>query len=155
MAKWVEYLNSDAQSTMTNCVNRTAGRNPGVRFWGVGNGWGCGGNMTAEYYSDQYKRYATYARNYNHAPLAQRIACGPSGGELDRRPDENVAHPYVGTDAPPLYHSNRRLGQEGSATSFDEKEYFSTMRNCLQMDELVTRHSTIMDNMIRPAGWHW
>ena len=36
-------------------------------------------------------------------------------------------------------------GKKGSATSFDEKEYFNTMKNCLFMDELVTRHSTIMD----------
>jgi alpha-N-arabinofuranosidase len=35
--------------------------------------------------------------------------------------------------------------KKGSATSFDEKEYFNTMKNCLQMEELVTRHSTIMD----------
>ncbi len=36
-------------------------------------------------------------------------------------------------------------GKKGSATSFDEKEYFTTMKNCLFMEELVTRHSTIMD----------
>ena len=36
-------------------------------------------------------------------------------------------------------------GKKGSATSFDEKEYFNTMKNCLFMDELVTKHSTIMD----------
>ena len=31
--------------------------------------------MTAEYYSNEYKRYATYARNYPGAPL-KRIASG-------------------------------------------------------------------------------
>jgi alpha-N-arabinofuranosidase len=36
-------------------------------------------------------------------------------------------------------------GDKGSATSFDEKEYFTTMKKCLFMDELVTRHGTIMD----------
>ena len=47
-----------------------------VKFWGVGNeNWGCGGNMTADYYADEYKRYATYARNYRNAPL-YRIASG-------------------------------------------------------------------------------
>lgn len=36
-----------------------------VKFWGVGNeNWGCGGNMTAEFYADQYRRYATYCRDY-------------------------------------------------------------------------------------------
>jgi alpha-N-arabinofuranosidase len=36
-------------------------------------------------------------------------------------------------------------GKKGSATTFDEKEYFNTMKNTLVMEELVTRHSTIMD----------
>jgi len=35
--------------------------------------------------------------------------------------------------------------KKGSATSFDEKEYFNTMKNCLFMEELVNRHSAIMD----------
>jgi len=36
-------------------------------------------------------------------------------------------------------------GKKGSATQFDEKEYLTTMRNCLMMDELVTKHAAIMD----------
>lgn len=35
--------------------------------------------------------------------------------------------------------------KKGSATKFEEKEYFTTMSKCLKMDELVTKHSTIMD----------
>jgi alpha-N-arabinofuranosidase len=34
---------------------------------------------------------------------------------------------------------------KGSATQFDEKEYFGTMKQCLRMEEMVQRHSTIMD----------
>ncbi|HEY6955496.1 MAG TPA: alpha-L-arabinofuranosidase C-terminal domain-containing protein, partial [Flavisolibacter sp.] len=36
-------------------------------------------------------------------------------------------------------------GHKGSATNFDEKEYFGTMKNCLRMEELVSKHSAIMD----------
>ena len=70
MAKWVEYLNSDAKSTMTDLRAQNGRTTPWrVKFWGVGNeSWGCGGNMTPEFYADQYKRYETYARNYNDAP---------------------------------------------------------------------------------------
>jgi alpha-N-arabinofuranosidase len=39
----------------------------------------------------------------------------------------------------------RTWANKGSATAFDEKEYFNTMRQCLRMEELVSRHSTIMD----------
>jgi alpha-N-arabinofuranosidase len=34
---------------------------------------------------------------------------------------------------------------KGSATSFDEQQYFNTMKNTLHMEELVTKHSAIMD----------
>jgi alpha-N-arabinofuranosidase len=34
---------------------------------------------------------------------------------------------------------------KGSATTFDESEYFSALRSCLRMEELVSKHSTIMD----------
>jgi alpha-N-arabinofuranosidase len=36
-------------------------------------------------------------------------------------------------------------GSKGSATNFDEKQYFTTMRRALLMDTFVTRHAAIMD----------
>jgi len=34
---------------------------------------------------------------------------------------------------------------KGSATAFDETQYFNTMKNCLKMEEIVAKHSAIMD----------
>ncbi|TMI75788.1 MAG: alpha-N-arabinofuranosidase [Bacteroidetes bacterium] len=148
MAKWVEYLNSDAQSTMTEIRKQNGRDKPWrVKFWGVGNeSWGCGGNMTADFYADQYKRYATYARNYHDAPL-YRIASGANSSDYNWT---DVLMKNAGTRmwGLTLHHytlPTGNWGRKGSATSFDEKEYFNTMRNCLIMEELVTRHSTIMD----------
>jgi alpha-L-arabinofuranosidase len=46
----------------------------------VGNeNWGCGGNMTPEYYANEYKRYATYVRGYSGNSIV-KVACGASGG---------------------------------------------------------------------------
>ena len=148
MAKWVEYLNSDASSTMTE-LRKQNGRNEPwrVKFWGVGNeSWGCGGNMTVDYYSDQYKRYATYARNYRDAPLL-RIGSGANSDDYNWT---EVMMKNVGTGMWGLTLHNYTVptgnwGKKGSATTFDEKEYFNTMKNCLYMEELVSRHSTIMD----------
>jgi alpha-N-arabinofuranosidase len=149
MAKWVEYLNSDAKSTMTD-LRKQNGRNEPwrVKFWGVGNeSWGCGGNMTVDFYADQYKRYAVYARNYKDAPLL-KIASGANSG------DYNWTETLMKNVGPgrmwglTLHYYTIPSGswaKKGSATSFDEKEYFNTMKNCLVMEDLVTRHSTIMD----------
>ncbi len=149
MAKWVEYLNSDAKSTMTD-LRKENGRNEPwrVKFWGVGNeSWGCGGNMTVEYYADLYKRYATYARNYKDAPLL-KIASGANSADYNWTEVlmKNVGPNRMwGTTLHYYTLPTNNWSKKGSATNFDEKEYFATMRNCLVMEELVTRHSTIMD----------
>jgi alpha-N-arabinofuranosidase len=36
-------------------------------------------------------------------------------------------------------------GHKGSATSFNEDEYFGTMEKTLKMEELIDKHSAIMD----------
>lgn len=84
MNNWVEYLNFDGQSPLTT-LRKENGRNKpwNVSFWGVGNeSWGCGGNMTPEYYVNEYKRYATFAKNYPNARL-KKIACGASDGDYN------------------------------------------------------------------------
>ncbi len=148
MAKWVEYLNFDGESPMS-ALRKQNGHSKAykVSFWGVGNeSWGCGGNMTVDFYADQYKRYATYARDYPGAPL-KRIASGANSDDYNWT---EVAMKKIGTRMWGLslhYYTvpTGNWGKKGSATNFDEKQYFSTMKNCLHMEELVTKHSAIMD----------
>ncbi len=82
MAEWVEYLNSEGDSTVVKKRWANGRKDPwGVKFWGVGNeSWGCGGNMRPEYYADEYRKFQTYCRNYGKNRLF-RIACGPNGGD--------------------------------------------------------------------------
>jgi len=40
-------------------------KNHGSLLLGIGNeNWGCGGNMTAEYYVTQFRQYSSFAKNY-------------------------------------------------------------------------------------------
>lgn len=149
MAKWVEYLNFDGESPMANLRKQNGHPQPyKVKYWGVGNeSWGCGGNMTPEFYSDQYKRYATYARNYPGTPL-KRIASGANSADYKWTETmmKNVgASRMWGLSLHYYTVPTGNWRKKGSATSFDEKEYFNTMKNCLYMEELVTKHSAIMD----------
>jgi alpha-N-arabinofuranosidase len=149
MSKWVEYLNFDGLSPLTTLRKENGQDKPwNVTLFGIGNeSWGCGGNMTPEYYSDEFKRFSTYARNYPNAKL-KRIATGPNSGDYNWT---EVMMRNVGTRMWGLslhYYtlpSGSWSGNKGSATVFEEKEYFTTMKACLKMEELVTRHSTIMD----------
>jgi alpha-N-arabinofuranosidase len=120
----------------------------GVKFWGVGNeSWGCGGNMTPERYADEYNRYATFVKNYPNARM-NKIAAGPNVADYNWTETmmKNVNAGQMWGLA--LHHytlPTGNWGNKGSATAFDENEYFNTMKNCLYMEELVTKHSTIMD----------
>jgi len=118
-----------------------------VRFFGVGNeNWGCGGNMRPEYYADLYRRYQTYVRNYGTNKI-HRIACGPNVDdyawmetlmkEAGRMMDAISLHYY--TVPGPSWQD------KGSATDFGEEEWFVTLEKTRRMDELIRKHSAIMD----------
>ncbi|MET0244197.1 MAG: alpha-L-arabinofuranosidase C-terminal domain-containing protein [Flavitalea sp.] len=148
MSKWIEYLNFSGESPMSKLRKENGHAEPwNVAFWGVGNeNWGCGGNMTAEFYADQYKRYASYAKNYPGASL-KKIAGGPNVDDYNWTETlmrKVPAHMMWGISLH-YYTVPKTWGDKGSATMFDEKEYFGTMKQTLKMDELVSRHSTIMD----------
>lgn len=147
MAKWVEYMTSDDQSPMAD-LRRKNGRDKAwkVKYMGVGNeSWGCGGSMRPEYYSDLYRRYATYCRNYNDNKLF-KIASGASDYDynwtdvlMDRvghRMDGLSLHYYtvLGWD-----------GSKGSATQFDDDDYYWTLGKCREVEDVIKKHCDIMD----------
>ncbi len=149
MSDWVEYLNHPGGSALSD-QRKQNGHAAAykVKFWGVGNEtWGCGGNMTVDYYADEYKRYATYVRNYPGAPI-HRIASGSNVADYNWT---EVLMKNVGPNrmwGTTLHHYSLPTGdwsKKGSATNFQEAEYFGVLKNAWFMDELVTRHSTIMD----------
>ena len=147
MAEWVEYLNSEGDSTVVKKRWANGRKDPwGVKFWGVGNeNWGCGGNMRPEYYADEFRRYQTYCRNYGNNKL-YRIACGPNVDDYNwtavmmeragEYMDALTLHYYT---VPGPWHD------KGSATEFNEEDYARTLRLALRMEELVSNHLQIMN----------
>jgi len=82
--QWVEYCNSPAGTTTLAEVRAASGqREPyDIKFWGVGNeSWGCGGNLTPDEYSAEYRRFTAWVPGYG-AGLAF-VGSGPNGGDLD------------------------------------------------------------------------
>ncbi|MDR2058114.1 MAG: alpha-N-arabinofuranosidase [Dysgonamonadaceae bacterium] len=148
MSKWVEYITFDGESPMSNLRKQNGREKPWkVKFWGVGNeNWGCGGNMTPDYYSDQYRRYATYCRNYGDNYLF-KIACGPNSGDYNWTETmmKNVGYGMQGLSLHYYTTPTGNWGKKGSATQFNETEYFNTISNTLVMEDLISKHSTIMD----------
>jgi alpha-N-arabinofuranosidase len=149
MSKWIEYINFDGESTLTNLRKQNGHAAPfNVKFWGVGNeSWGCGGTMTAEYYANEYRRYASFCKNYPNAKLL-KIAAGANSGDYKWTETLMQKIPLNMMWGVTLHYYTIPTGKwnaKGSATSFNEDEYFKTMKNSYKMEELVTKHSAIMD----------
>jgi alpha-L-arabinofuranosidase len=109
--------------------------------------WGCGGNMRPEYYADVYKHFNTFIKNYDRTQPIQRIACGPSGDNYAWT-EELMASATRQMNGLSLHHytlPTGNWGKKGAATNFAEDQWFTTMRNTLVMETLVTKHSAIMD----------
>jgi alpha-N-arabinofuranosidase len=113
----------------------------------VGNeNWGCGGQMRPEFYADQYRRYSTYCRNLGRNRLF-KIACGASSADY-RWTEVLMREATRFCDGLSLHHYTvpGTWQAKGSATQFDEEAWFVTLQKARFMDELVTKHATIMDH---------
>ena len=147
MAEWVEYLNSEGDSTVVKKRWANGRKEPwGVKFWGVGNeNWGCGGNMRPEYYADEFRRYQTYCRNYGDNKL-YRIACGPNVDDYNwTAVMMERAGEYMDALTLHYYTVPGPWRDKGSATEFNEEDYARTLRLALRMEELVSNHLQIMN----------
>ncbi|HEX6276416.1 MAG TPA: alpha-N-arabinofuranosidase [Polyangiaceae bacterium] len=148
MMEWVEYMTSDAESPMANLRRKNGRDEPWrLRYFGVGNeNWACGGNMRAEYYADEYRRYATYVKSYA-GNVIERIACGPAGADYAWTETlmKSAVKQMQGLSLHNYTLPTGDWGKKGSSTEFTEDEWHSTFARTLQMEELVTRHSAIMD----------
>lgn len=147
LADWVQYMTSDGDTPMAR-LRRENGRDKPwkVKFLGIGNeSWGCGGNMRPEYYSDVYRRYALYCRNYDGNQL-YKIASGASDYDYNWT---NVLMNNVGQLMNGLslhyYTVSGWDGSKGSATQFSDDDYYWTIGKCLEIDSIIKRHSAIMD----------
>ena len=143
LSQWVEYVNSNNVSPMTD-LRKKNGREKswGVKYWGIGNeSWGCGGNMTPQYYADQVRRYGTFMHNYGDNKLF-KIASGPNSDDYNwtkvlMKEDANYIN---GLSLHYYAWANQR-----TATDFDEGGWFDIMKKTLKMEELIEKHSAIMD----------
>jgi len=80
MQAWLEYMTFSGYSTLAEQRRRNGREEPWrIKYFGVGNeNWGCGGNMTANHYSDLYRRSRlmsaiTVETKFTKLPVARLI----------------------------------------------------------------------------------
>ncbi len=147
MRDWIEYMTFDGVSPMADKRRENGRQEPWkIPFFGIGNeAWGCGGNMRPEYYADEFRKFNTYLYNYGDNKVF-RIASGASDNDynctrtlmerIGRRMDGIAVHHY--SVAGPW-------GDKGAALDPTEDRWFKSMKSSWWMEELVSRHSAIMD----------
>lgn len=150
MAEWVEYITAPAGTLAEERARNGHAAPWQLPFFGLGNElWGCGGSMRPEYAADVTRRYATFVKAPQGTKIL-KIASGAGGDDYNwtetmmrvagDKLDALSLHYYTvpGTPAgtwPPKV----------SATQFDEAGWAETLSLALRMDELITKHSAIMD----------
>ena len=156
MSEWVEYMTFGGQSPMSDLRRQNGHEEPWtVDYFGVGNeNWGCGGNMTPAYYANEYRRYQTYVRHYDNAHPIKKIACGANAADyhwtdivmktcFEESPKE--AHGFMDLLSLHYYTVPGEWSQKGAATEYSDDKWYLTMDKAYFMEELLTRHETIMD----------
>jgi alpha-N-arabinofuranosidase len=119
-----------------------------LKYFGVGNeSWGCGGNMMPHYYADEYRRYQVFVRDYDSNNRIYRIACGPNAFDFEWT---DVLMHYAGNKMNGIslhYYTipTGDWGHKGAALTYSDKEYYNTIINAYKMEELVRRHTEVMN----------
>jgi len=148
MQNWVDYISCEKESTMADLRINNGQITPWkLPFFGIGNeSWGCGGHMTPQYYSDLYKQYQTYVRNYAKNSI-KKIACGPNNGDYKWTETlmKNASSLMWGLSLHHYTTTFNNFKQMGSAKDFKIDEWNTIIRNSYLMDEYITKHSEIMD----------
>lgn len=156
MSEWVEYMTFDGVSPMADLRAENGHEKPWtVDFFGIGNeNWGCGGNMNPEFYGNMYRRYQTFVRDYDGNKKIRKIACGANSDDYEWTQEVMKAcfrrispqqHGMMDGLSLHYYTVPETWDHKGSATEFAEKDWYKTMKKTMYMEELIRRHSAIMD----------
>jgi alpha-N-arabinofuranosidase len=147
MADWIEYMTFAGDSDIAERRRANGREEPWkVPFIGIGNeNWGCGGRMTPEYYSDLYRRFSVYARDWEPNDLT-KVAGGPGGTRL-RWLDVLAERVRGGIEGISMHYytiGNERWQDKVPSIWFGEDEWFSILKYALKMDPLLDEAEEIM-----------
>ncbi|CAN5178382.1 alpha-L-arabinofuranosidase C-terminal domain-containing protein [soil metagenome] len=150
LSEWVQYVNFEKNSPMSNLRQQNGREKPwNVRFWGVGNeAWGCGGNMKPDYYANIYRQYSTFMNSQVGTEKIFRIASGASDDDYNWTETLMKNIPVNMLEGLAMHHYSVfswDAGKKGSATNFTESEYARTLKEAYKMDEMIQKHSAVMD----------
>lgn len=150
MSDWLEYLTmpcsaSGPDSPMAG-LRKANGRSApwATKYFGIGNeNWGTGGNMTAAYYANEYRRYATYCRHHMPGQKLYKIACGLNDEWNELLLREAAAH--MDGLSVHYYTWPGAWGTLGSATEFGVEDWKLTLQKAANIEPFISSTKTLLD----------
>ena len=147
-AEWIEYMTADGDSTIVKQRQANGRKEPWhLKYVGIGNeNWGCGGSMSPDFYANEYKRYQCFCKNYGDNKL-YKVACGPSGEDYNWTKElmSRIDHWHANAISLHYYTLPGDWEHKGSATDFDEQEYYTTISKAMYIENIIEKHLEIMD----------
>lgn len=147
-SEWIEYMTAPAGSSVANERVANGRTQPWkLKYIGIGNeNWGCGGNMDPEYYASEYKRYQQFCKDCGDNHL-YKIACGPNSDDYHWTEElmKRINRLHARAISLHYYTVLGNWEHKGSATEFDDKEYYITIQKTLHIADIIDKHLEIMD----------
>lgn len=158
---WMQYMTGPADSGPGQERARNGRIEPWkITFIGVGNEtWGCGGNMTAEFYSDIYRQYASVLQPYGMLIASDANSDDYAWTEtflsrsLYRHPPAMpttlaylARQPQVGMISVHFYtFSGNDWSNKSPASGFNEADWARSMERTWKTDAMIAQHKAILD----------
>ena len=147
-AEWIEYMTADGDSTIVKQRQANGRKGPWhLKYVGIGNeNWGCGGSMSPDFYANEYKRYQCFSKNYGDNKL-YKVACGPNAEDYNWTKElmSRIDHWHANAISLHYYTLPGDWEHKGSATDFDEQEYYTTISKAMYIENIIEKHLEIMD----------
>jgi alpha-N-arabinofuranosidase len=146
MRAWLEYMTFDRDSSLVLERKRNGREKPWkLPFVGIGNeNWGCGGDMTPEFYSNLFNQFRVFARDFgpNHPT---RIACGPNVEDYNWA--EVVLKNGRGVQGMSwhFYTHWPDWRQKGPALADDADSWQGMLSQALRLETILTKADAIFD----------
>jgi alpha-N-arabinofuranosidase len=148
MGRWFEYMTYNGESSLAAERRKNGREQPWkVKYFGVGNeSWGCGGNMRPEYSADLHRRYQTFIKSQRGNDPVIKVATGANVDDYNYTEVlMREARNHMNAVSIHYYTFAHNWDNKGPALGFAEDEWASTLTNALRMEELISKHSAIMD----------
>jgi alpha-N-arabinofuranosidase len=157
MRDWMDYLTSKGEDTLAQERRANGHAAPfKVDYVGIGNeAWGCGGAQTPEYFSNEYRKFATFFHkngstfHMHNDNTALRVASGPNNDdtkwmevvlkEAGPMMDAISLHYYT------VWHGDWTQRNTATALNFPASHWNEILYQAWRMDGILRAHEAVMD----------